>query len=276
GFHTLIFEVIATIGFGFIILSLLLKASPKTICIIGLAIIFCHNLFDFMPDGNIKTVLSPLLSITPYSLSSKVSLVIAYPPIPWLGIMLVGFATGRLFEMPLQKRNKIFLTIGLIALLLFVVMRFINIYGDPTAWSVQKNAMFTFLSFINVTKYPPSLLFSLVTLGIMFLIFAIAEKGNSPAGKVISVYGKVPMFYFLVHIYLIHATLIVILFLQGFHWHDLSFETGIFGRPQNVQSGVNLWAVYVIWISVVVILYKPCVWYGKYKLSHKQWWLRYL
>ncbi len=276
GFHTLIFEVIATIGFGFIILSLLLKASAKTICIIGLAIIFCHNLFDLMPPTIIKTLLSPLLSITPYSLSSKVNLVIAYPPIPWLGIMLVGFASGKLFELPLQKRNKIFLSIGSVALLLFVVIRFINIYGDPSLWSAQKNATFTFLSFMNITKYPPSLLFDLITLGIMFLIFAIAEKANSRAGNVVSVYGKVPMFYFLVHFYLIHVILIIILFLQGFHWADLSFATGNFGRPQNVQSGVSLWVVYLIWISVVVILYKPCVWYGKYKLSHKQWWLRYL
>ena len=156
------------------------------------------------------------------------------------------------------------------------MLRFINIYGDPLLWSSQKNATFTFLSFMNVTKYPPSLLFDLVTLGIMFLIFAIAEKANSRAGNVVSVYGKVPMFYFLVHFYFIHLVLIAILFLQGFHWSDLSFASGAFGRPQGLQSGVSLLLVYVIWISVVIILYKPCVWYGRYKTTHKQWWLRYV
>jgi uncharacterized membrane protein len=280
-FHTLIFEVIATIGFGFIILSLLLKLKPKNIALIGLAIIFLHNLLSFIPFNNgstIKTIYSLLFSLTAFPVASHTTFVMAYPPIPWLGIMLVGYATGKLFELPEAKRNTIFFRIGCAALLLFIILRFINIYGDPVHWSFQKSAVFTFLSFMNVTKYPPSLLFCLVTLGIMFLMFVLGEKMKNKWMNIASVYGKVPFFYFLVHFYLIHILLIALLFLQGFHWHDLDFASGTFGRPKGVQSGIPLWAVYLIWISVVIALYKPCLWYGKYKAANKNkhWWLRYI
>lgn len=279
-FHTLIFEVIATIGFGFIILSLLLKVRPKNIALVGLAIIFLHDLLSMIPFNNgstIKTIYSLLFSLTAFPIGSQTTFVMAYPPIPWLGIMLVGFATGKLFELPDVNRNKIFLRIGCVALLLFIILRFINIYGDPAHWSFQKSAVFTFLSFMNVTKYPPSLLFCLVTLGIMFLIFVFTEKVQNKWMNIAAVYGKVPFFYFIVHFYLIHILLIALLFFQGFHWHDLDFASGTFGRPKGVQSGIPLWSVYLIWIAVVIALYRPCRWYGKYKTANKNkyWWLRY-
>ncbi len=279
GFHILIFEVIATIGFGFIILSLLLKLSAKTIAISGLVIIFCHGLLAFIQSGQgsmNKTNLSPLLSPGAFQLFSNHVFVMAYPPIPWLGIMLAGFAAGKLFELPGVRREKIFTGIGLGSLLFFVLVRFINIYGDPSLWSVQKTAMYTFLSFMNITKYPPSLLFCSVTLGIMFLVLAFAERMNNRVGDVVSVYGKVPLFYFIIHFYIIHTLLIVLLFCQGFHWADLRFASGTFGRPDGAASGVPLWAVYLIWVAIVVLLYKPCFWYGKYKAAHKQWWLKYI
>jgi hypothetical protein len=129
---------------------------------------------------------------------------------------------------------------------------------------------------MNITKYPPSLLFCLVTLGILFLILAAAEGVKNRVTGIACVYGKVPLFYFIVHFYIIHSLLILLLFLQGFHWADLSFASGTFGRPKGAASGVPLWAVYVIWIAVVAALYKPCVWFGKYKATHKDWWLRYI
>ena len=279
GFHNFIFEVIAAIGFGFIILSLLLKSSTKTIGIIGLIIIFCHNLFPLIPFGEgsiLKTILSPLFGPGAFPVTPQTNFIMAYPPVPWLGIMLVGFASGKLFELPDDKRKKVFLKIGLGALLFFVVLRFINIYGDPSLWSSQKNALYTFLSFMNVTKYPPSLLFCLITLGIMFLILAFAEKAKNKFTNIVSVYGKVPLFYFIVHFYLIHLTMIALMFLQGFHWSDLDFASGTFGRPKGVESGLELWAIYLIWIGVVLVLYKPCLWFGKYKAAHKQWWLKYI
>ncbi len=279
GFHTFIFEVIAAIGFGFIILALLIKSSLKTIGIFGLIIIFCNGLIPMIPFGEasvLKAIVMPLFTLNVYALSPHTTFVMAYPPIPWLGIMLVGFASGKFFELADDKRKKLFLQIGLSALALFVIIRFLNIYGDTVQWSSQKNTLYTLLSFMNVTKYPPSLLFCLVTLGIMFLILALAEKLTGPVKRIVSVYGKVPLFYFLVHFYFIHLTLIALMFIQGFNWHQLDFASGTFGRPKGVESGVSLWVIYLIWVSVVLILYKPCVWFGKYKATHKHWWLRYI
>ena len=129
---------------------------------------------------------------------------------------------------------------------------------------------------MNVTKYPPSLLFCLITLGIMFLMLSFAEKSKGRVIDVVSVYGKVPLFYFLAHLYLIHITLIALMFIQGFHWSQLNFASGNFGRPKGVESGVSLWVIYIIWMVVVLMLYKPCQWFSRYKAEHKQWWLRYI
>lgn len=279
GFHTVLFEVIASTGFGFIILGLLLNLHPKQLGIIGLIIIICHNLTPLIPfteNSLFKTILMPFFSPTAISLFAGKVLVMGYPPIPWLGIMLVGFACGKIFELPNEKRKKIFVQLGVGALLLFIIVRFINIYGDSFQWEPQKNALFTFLSFMNVTKYPPSLLFCLVTLGIMFLLLAFAEQFNNRVKHITSIYGKVPLFYFIAHFYLIHLITLLMLFLQGFQFSKFEFVTGTFGRPKDVESGVQLWAIYLIWIGVVIILYKPCVWYGQFKVANKQWWLRYI
>jgi len=279
GFHTWLFQVIAAIGLGFIILSFMLKLSPATIGITGLTILFGHNLLSFLPlEGFpvVKAILSPLFATTAFPVTPQITFVIGYPPIPWLGIMLVGFASGKLFELADDKRRSTFLKIGLSALVLFTVLRFINIYGDPSLWSFQKNNLFTVLSFINVTKYPPSLLFSLVTLGIMFLILALAEQRENRFTNFVSVYGKVPLFFYLIHWYIIHPTLIVIMFLQGFHWSDLNFASGNFGRPKGIESGLELWAIYIIWIAVVLILYYPCLRYSIYKATQNKWWLKYI
>lgn len=199
-----------------------------------------------------------------------------YPPIPWLGIMLVGFASGKLFELPDYKRRNTFLKIGLGALILFTVLRFINIYGDPSLWTSQKNNLYTFLSFINLTKYPPSLQFSLMTLGTMFIILSMAEKIKNRFTNFVSAYGKVPFFFYLIHWYIIHPLLIVIMFIQGFHWADLDFASGNFGRPKGTYSGLELWAIYLVWIGVVLILYYPCRKYSHYKAEHNEWWLKYI
>jgi uncharacterized membrane protein len=279
GFHSLLFEVIAAIGCGFIILSLILGLSSGLLGIIGLVIIFCHNLLPLVPFGSasiVKMILSPLFTLDPIPLFSNRILVIGYPPIPWLGIMLTGFASGKLFLLEENKRKAIFLKIGFGSLLLFILLRGINIYGDPAPWSSQQTNIYTFLSFMNITKYPPSLQFCLVTLGIMFIVLAFAEKNQSKQTGFAVTYGRVPLFYFIVHFYLIHFLLILILFLQGFHLADLNFATGTFGRPKDRPSGLPLWAIYLIWICLVAALYKPCVWFGRFKATHRFWWLRYV
>lgn len=278
-FRLMIMEVIAAIGLSFIVLSFLLKVPSRIIGIAGLLIIFCHNLLQGIPipENPISIFFSSIL-FRPFmmKISPGFSFFTAYPLIPWLGIMLAGFASGELFEIPAEKRNKIFLRIGLAALSLFVIIRFINIYGDPSLWAHQKSALFTFLSFINTTKYPPSLLFTLLFLGITFLVLFISDKVNNRFTEILSVYGRVPLFYFIIHLFIIHSLMFVMLFLQGFGSKDLLFGVFNNGRPKT-GGGVELPVIYIIWLSVVLLLYPVCKWYGRYKDEHKEnKYLRYL
>jgi uncharacterized membrane protein len=212
-----------------------------------------------------------LVQITP-----DFSVFTAYPLIPWLGIMLAGFACGELFTIEAEKRKKIFLMAGTGLLFAFVILRFINVYGDPSQWSQQKSGMFTFLSFINTTKYPPSLLFTLLFLGIAFIVLFLSEKVSNRFTEILSVYGRVPLFYFVIHLFLIHSLMFVMLRLQGFGSADMLFGAFNNGRPKT-GGGVELWAVYLMWLSVVVLLYPLCRWYGNYKSEHKEnKFLRYL
>lgn len=277
-FKVLIFEVIATIGFGFIILAFFINRSPKTIGIIGLAILFLHNLAPLVPGGEtaiFKKILMPFFAPGIFPLGGDRSFFMAYPPVPWLAIMLIGFATARFFTLEVQKQKSVFFKIGLASFALFILLRFINIYGDPVPWSQQKNSLYTFLSFINLTKYPPSLQFCLLFLGILFLILSAVQGIKNKITEVVSVYGKVPLFYFLVHFYIIHSLLFVMVFLQGFKSSDLEFGFN-FGRPKG-GSGIELWAIYLVWVGIVVVMYPLCKWYARYKENHKEKrWLRYL
>ncbi len=279
GFHTYLFEVIAAIGFGFIVLALLLKTPSALIGLIGILIIFGHGLFNAIPFGEnslLQIVLNPFFNPTALSLFSGKILVIGYPPIPWLGIMLAGFSVGRYFNLEASRREKLFVTIGLSFILLFVIIRVINAYGDPAAWSTQKNFLYTVLSFMNITKYSPSLIFSLFTLGVMFFLLALADRFPSSIKRVVITYGKVPLFYFVLHFYLAHGLTLLMLFVQGFTWTELEFANNRFGRPSGVDSGLPLWAIYIVWIFVVAVLYKPCLWFSRYKASHTHWWLKYV
>jgi uncharacterized membrane protein len=278
GFHFLLFEVIAAIGFGFIILSLLMPLKPSVILLIGLAILLLHDAVIFIPmkeNSLAMTVLSPLFSPSAFPFSGRL-FVMGYPPIPWLGILLLGYGSGRIFLQSAEKRAAIFLGLAFLGLLLFILLRFINLYGDPAPWAKNKNTLFSFLSFMNVTKYPPSLLFSLVTLGFMFLFLWAGERIQKPWARIPLVYGQAPLFYFVLHFYMIHIILLVVLFLQGFHWSQLEFAGGTFGRPKGQPSGLQLWAIYLIWPTVVALLYKPCRWFARYRKIHSYFLLKYI
>ncbi len=278
-FGVLFSQVIAAIGFGFIGLAFLLKLPVKIIAIIGLIIIFGHDLLSgisFGKDSVAEMVWTLFMGAGFFQLSPNTSLVMSYPIIPWLGIMLTGFGFGALFNLASDKRKKLFLQIGLSALALFIIIRFINFYGDPSRWSIQKTKFFTFLSFINTTKYPPSLLFTLMILGISVTLLSVFENFQNKITKVISVYGKVPLFYWLLHWFIIHFVAIGIFFSQGYRWADLQFEGFDMGHPKN-GGGLGLPGLYVAWISVVIFLYPISKWYGDYKSAHKEnEWLKYL
>lgn len=271
-FRVLLLQVIAAIGFGLIVLSRMVYIKTKTIAIIGLAIICLHNVVGIfgLPANPVAAAVDNLLFLPgAITFSPNFLLVIGYPLIPWLGIMFLGFACGRMFQKTSAEQDRLFIRIGLYSLLAFVVLRLVNIYGDPAPWSTQKTGIFTFLSFINVTKYAPSLMFDLLFLGLMFLILAFSTKLPSRIKNILETYGRVPMFYYLLHWFLVRTALFVMVFAQGYHWSELRFGPFQFGRPEK-GGGVSLGGVYLVWIVIVVILYPLCKWYSDYKYRHPE------
>jgi uncharacterized membrane protein len=274
-FGVIFSQVIAAIGFGLIALSLMLSLSPKIIGAVGLIIIFGHELLDsvvFAKGSPMDLLWTLLMNSGVFPLSGSRSLLISYPLIPWLGIMMAGFGLGLVFKQPAEKRKKIFLGIGIAALVLFVLVRASRFYGDPFSWSVQKTWFFTLLSFINTTKYPPSLLFTLMTLGIAIILLGVLENVQNRLGQIISVYGKVPLFYWLIHWFIIHCLAIGVFLCQGFRYADLQFGGFGFGRPKT-GGGLALPGLYLAWLALVIFLYPVSKWYGNYKSSHpeKKW-----
>lgn len=277
-FRYFLFEVIATIGAGFVILALLSRLSWGVTATIAAILFFGHDLLAGvpLPASPVPRFIATLFFTLGVFQGEKVTFLVAYPILPWLGILLAGYSAGRLFTFTPERRSRILRNLGIAALALFLLLRFINVYGDPVPWSQQKNAVYTLLSFFNVNKYPPSLLFSLVTLGFILIILAAVEGKENPATRFLLVYGRVPMFFFLVHFYIVHLLLFGMVFLQGFHTTDLRFGPFLNGRPEK-GSGIPLGAVYLVWIGLIIALYPVCRWYGRYKAQHKEKkWLRYL
>lgn len=277
-----IFQVIWVIGASMIVLAALVYLSQRVILAIGLVLVFGHNLFDLMqvqPGDSGYVPWAILQQSGTGSLWSGNSTLIAYPLIPWLGIMLTGYGVGFIFNRNFDplKRKKILLNAGITAILLFVILRFTNLYGDPRGWSVQKNALFTLMSFVNTTKYPVSLLYTLMTLGPILIIMAWMENWKTNFLEPARIVGRVPLFYYILHFYLIHLTaLCVFMITTGTSWSDVNFHfpKTFGGIPPGV--GYTLGWVYVAWISIVIALYPLCKWYHHYKSKHNQWWLGYL
>ncbi len=282
-FRTFLFQVIFAIGAGFVILSTLLKLPPRIIGLLGLVIVLFHNALaspafthEDPGGGNSSVTWGLLFGGGFFKLGAERALVVGYPIIPWLGIMLLGFGFGTVFELNPTKRRKLFLWSGILALVLFVLLRSINLYGDPKAWSSQSSSVFTFLSFIDVTKYPPSLQYTAITLSLMFFILLLVEGKNSKAISFFVTFGRVPMFFYLLHWYVVHASMFVMLFLQGIGPDQMPFGIMQFGRPQT-GVGLGLPFVYLYWAGLILAMYPLCRWYGQYKSANRQKkWLGYL
>ncbi|HNF30693.1 MAG TPA: heparan-alpha-glucosaminide N-acetyltransferase domain-containing protein [Chitinophagaceae bacterium] len=266
-------QVIWAIGWSMIFLSLLVYLKPLYIGIIGILIIATHNSLDNIhveSFGNYKYLWAFLHEqyFFPYNNNSRF-IGIMYPIIPWIGVIAAGFWFGTLYKLEFAKRKNILLLLGIACLLLFVLIRYSNQYGDLNIWTKQSNWYFTILSFINCTKYPPSLLFLLITLGIAFIVLAFLENVQSKILNVVKVYGKVPFFYYILHILFIHASAKLVAIVMGIQ------ATNVFDNVNN-QWGFGLTGVYVAWAVNVALLYIPCLWFMKVKQKRKDWWLSYL
>lgn len=280
-FSMLILQVIWAIGISMVFMSMVIYLPYRVILILGLIIVLGHNILDFVPatSSGYFWDLTRNGNFAFHPLFPGVQIVIIYPFVPWLGLMMVGYCAGRIYAPDVAPgvRKARLMNTGIGLILLFLVLRFINIYGDPHPWTVQSDPTATVLSFLNVHKYPPSLLFFCITLGPALIFLSLFETTDNALTRAISVYGRVPFFYYILHFYMLH-TLAMILFLTRGH----SFADGtqnIFGIPFNfliAGEGYSIGIVYLIWILVVLSLYPLCRWFSQYKQSHKQWWLAYL
>ncbi|MBE9585414.1 DUF1624 domain-containing protein [Mucilaginibacter sp. JRF] len=262
-------QVIWALGISMIALAGLIYLPRAAIAAIGLIMIFGHNALDGIKTDQMPapwgTVWSFLHVQTIVQLTSYTKVFILYPLIPWIGVMAVGYVFGGLFKLDSAKRKPLLITIGLSSLALFVVLRLVNIYGDPNQWTDQGVWYRTILSFINVQKYPPSLDYLLITLGACNLLLAAFENAENGFTRIMVLFGRVPMFYYILHLYLLR--------LMAFIAY-LIVKTANNGTPP--KDGASLYFVYLMWALAIFILYFPCRWYMKYKMTHKQWWLSYL
>jgi uncharacterized membrane protein len=274
--------VIWALGIGMIVLAACIHLPFKMVLMVGLIMVIGHNVLDNYHvdgDGAEAILWSVVHEFKGFQLNADYFLFVGYPIVPWIGIMMLGYCFGIFYHPSYDagERRKKLVYLGVSAVALFIIIRLINGYGDPRPWEVQPNLVFTVLSFLNVTKYPPSLLYALMTLGPAILFLAISENYKGVISQNVKVLGRVPMFYYLLHLYLIHTIALLAAVLTGYDASDMVFNTWVTNSPNLKGYGFSLWVVYVIWISVVIILYPLCKWYDTYKSTQRsKWWLSYL
>lgn len=280
-FSMILLQVIWAIGFGMLFLSGLVYLSNKTILIFGLSIVFFHNLLDFFvfEGKSVGSILWYFLhQMAVVEVSDSTSIIFGYPVLPWIGLMAVGYVLGSVFIYYQPKeRCSLLIKYGLYSIILFLIVRFLDIYGDPNPFSMQKSLSSTIMDFFNTTKYPPSLLFILMTIGPSLLVLAYVEKIKNKITDFFIVFGRVPLFYYFLHILVIHILAIIILIFNGGDFTIMLNMTPYLGDQQQlVEYGYPMWVVYLIWFVVILILYPLCYKYMKYKSSSNKWWLSYL
>lgn len=269
--------VIWAIGCAMMALVPLTFLSTSVVAVIALVIIAGHNLLDGIP-GSVFGFFEPiwnLFHVAFVPIPSFPKTLVVYPVLPWIGVMAAGYAVGPLFMRTREERRKILLRLGLASLGVFSILRFFHDYGDARPWAVQETWGNTILAFFNATKYPPSLHYLSATLGIMLLFLAVVDRDPSP--KILKpaiTFGRVPMFYYILHLYLIHtlATMLA--------WSQTGDPLWMLNPPFDMHPvdafGFQLPGVYGVWVFIVLALYPVCKWYDGYKSRSRSPWLSYL
>ena len=274
-------QVIWTIGINMVIMGLFIWLPFPAILMTGLLIVFLHNTLDPYEaalNGQAPGFFYDLIHRQSFhQLDDNFTLMILYPFLPWTGLMMLGYCFGRLYTTYKDvQRTKVLFWLGAGLIAFFILLRISNAYGDNQPWSTQKNSLYSLFSFIHTDKYPPSLLYMCMTIGpaILFLAFV---KGRNAVSKFITVFGRVPFFYYILHFYLLHIVSSICFLARGH-----TFEEGTRLYPGSLikfnipGEGYPLWVVYIVWISVILVLYPLCKWYSEYKRTHSHWWLSYL
>ena len=271
-----VIQVIWVTGASMVALAGLVHLPRWAIATIGLAMIAGHNLLDGIDAEELghagwlwKLLHEPgLIEIGPHA-----RLFVLYVLVPWSGVMAAGYALGPVFRLDPARRRSFLLRTGAAVTAGFIVLRASNLYGDPAAWSVQGSALATVLSFIDCEKYPPSLLYLMMTLGPALILLALFERTHGAIAGAITTFGRVPFFFYVVHVAFIHALAV------GFAWitvGDIGWTFGSFLSQKPASYGLNLPGVYAVWLCVVAALYLPCRAFAALKQRRREWWWSYL
>jgi uncharacterized membrane protein len=266
--------VIWALGWSMIVMAVLVHLPRAAVAALALVMIAGHNLLDGVQPAAFGSFdwLWNLLHVPGFVIPGK--LLIAYPLIPWIGVMALGYVLASCYAWDAARRRKVFLSVGAAAVALFIVLRFMNGYGNPDPWTPQRTSGLTVASFLNVRKYPPSLHFLLMTLGPVLIALALTERVRGRVGRWLSVYGRVPLFFYVTHIFAAHLAGMLVALAQGGELRRIP----IFTDPGSLPDwfGVGLPGVYLTWVLVVVALYFPCRAFARMKERRRDWWLQYL
>lgn len=280
-FDVTILSVLWVFGICMMLLAASIHLPARAILILGLVIIAGHNLLGGVSIEPTSLGFVPwtiLMSRGFLAVTPDVAFIVTYPIIPWLGIMLLGYSLGSWYtNTEAATRQKLLLRSGIACVIAFIVLRFINLYGDQAPWAAQQSGWYTLLSFINTSKYPPSFLFTLMTIGPLLILLAWLEKFEIKPRNPLLSFGRVPLFYFIVHFYLIHTLALISTMLRtgkSFAEIDLHFAKSFGGITP--EGGYTLPWVLLIWVVIVLLMYPLCKAYDHVKSQHPGTFLSYL
>ncbi|WP_400765621.1 DUF1624 domain-containing protein [Methylosinus sporium] len=260
------------IGCGMIALSVLIHLPTRAVLAIGAAILLSHNLFDgvraaqlggFAPLWNVLHEKGPL----PFGLRGQVY----YPVLPWIGVIALGYGLAPVFLWPPERRARALVALGLGFLASFAVLRATGVYGDARLWRSFPDGARTALSFLDITKYPPSLHYALATLGVGLLLLPALERAGGAFGRVLATFGRVPLFAYVLHLYAILAAALLVAIAKGVDIKGLES-----GGPPPENYGLGLAGAYVMWALIMAAIYPACAWFARVKRRRRDWWLSYL
>jgi len=279
--NIVILMILWAIGLSMIALAAMVYLPARLLALVSIVILALHNSLDRISAerfGRAAWLWEILHQQGVFSLAG-INFAIAYPVLPWIGVMAAGYCLGVIYTWEPVRRRRFLLRLGIGLALCFLLLRAINVYGDPSPWHLQRSPMFSVLSFLNTTKYPPSLDFLLMTLGPELAALAWLERFQFSPDNPLIVFGRVPFFYYVGHLLVAHLIAIAMNFVR-YGWNPfLLLAPPSMGGPQRLFPpgyGFPLWTVYAVWIAVLLLLYWPCRWFARLKHRRHDWWLSYL
>jgi uncharacterized membrane protein len=280
-YHATIITVLWALGWAMIALAALIWLPTWAIALFGITLVAGHNALDGL-RANAFGKLSALWSVLHEPgiiINGGQSVVfVAYPLIPWIGVAALGYALGSSYRWNTERRRALLLWLGAGLVAAFLVLRLLNVYGDPLSWSRYDSPVWTVMSFVNTTKYPPSLLFLLMTLGPALLLLRLFEGRVARFFGPASIIGRVPLFFYVLHFFLIHLLAVAASYVRYGKVSEMfqSPDLGHFPFSQPPGWGSSLAVVYLLWVAVVIVMFPLCRWYANMKRSRTDWWLSYL